>query len=334
MRSYHLPSEERHGRWIIRAVFLGLPALLPVFTVGGCGEESEVKSNLYEASATLKQIGLAQHNYAVDTTRGGQDKTAESSRPATIGEAQTPAPLSTGGISRKMIYDASIDLIVESLSKTEQAILKLITDHGGFLAESEQSSETSERRHGTWRVRVPVDRFESFAGAVSRLGEVRRNHVGTQDVTEEFFDVEARIRNKQEEEKRLVKHLAASTGNLKDILDVERELSRVRGEVEQMQGRLRFLSNRADLSTVTINAMEWKDYKPPVAPTYSTQISRTFFRSLENLGTFFTSISLVLVALIPWIPVIALGLFLVRWLLVRRRQKLLRARSVSAPAAS
>ena len=232
-----------------------------------------------------------------------------------------------------MIYDASIDLIVESLNKTEQAILKLITDHGGFLAESEQNSETSERRHGTWRVRVPVDRFESFTGAVSRLGEVRRNHVGTQDVTEEYFDLEARIRNKQEEEKRLVKHLSASTGNLKDILDVERELSRVRGEVEQMQGRLRFLSNRADLSTVTINATEWKDYKPPVAPTYSTQISRTFFRSVENLGTFFTSLSLVLVALIPWIPVIALGLFLLRWLLVRRRQKSSRAGSLSSPAA-
>ncbi len=142
---------------------------------------------------------------------------------------------------------------------------------------------------------MPADRFAPFAAAVSRLGEVRRNHVGTQDVTEEYFDLEARIRNKQEEEKRLVKHLAASTGNLKDILDVERELSRVRGEAEQMQGRLRFLSNRADLSTVTINATEWKDYKPPVAPTYSTQISRTFFRSVENLGTFFTSLSLVLV---------------------------------------
>ncbi len=113
-----------------------------------------------------------------------------------------------------MIDDASIDLIVESLNKTEQAIPKLITDHGGFPAESEQRSETSERRHGTWRMRVPADRFESFAGAVSRLGEVRRNHVGTQDLTDVYVDLEARIRNKQEQENRLVKHLSVSTGNL------------------------------------------------------------------------------------------------------------------------
>ena len=112
---------------------------------------------------------------------------------------------------------------------------------------------------------MPVDRFDAFVGQVSRLGEVRTSHVGSQDVTEEFFDLEARIRNKQEEEKRLLKHLADSTGKLEDILKVESELSRVRGEVEQMQGRLRFLANRADLSTVTITATEWKDYTPPAA---------------------------------------------------------------------
>ncbi len=93
---------------------------------------------------------------------------------------------------------------------------------------------------------MPVDRFDSFVSAVSQIGEVRTNHVGSQDVTEEYYDIEARIRNKQEEEKRLLKHLADSTGKLEDILSVERELTRVRGEVEQMQGRLRFLANRAD----------------------------------------------------------------------------------------
>ena len=114
--------------------------------------------------------------------------------------------------------------------------------------------------------------------AVVRLGEVRHNHVGSQDVTEEYFDLEARIRNKREEEKRLLKHLADSTGKLEDILAVEKELSRVRGEAEQMEGRLRYLADRADLTTVTIEANEWKDYKPPVAATFSTQVGRTFFR--------------------------------------------------------
>jgi hypothetical protein len=349
MRPYHLPPEQRLGRWIRRAVFLGLASLLTVFTAGGCGDEATWNNRNdmqpgERAPNNLKQLGLANHGYIDDSVTFIKDKTdtrvrsmgliPASEQPAGGGEAQTPGPPSVSVIPRKMIYDASIDLIVESLNNTEQAILKLIKDHGGFLAESDQNSDTREQRRATWRVRVPADRFDSFVGAVGRLGEVQRNRVGTQDVTEEFFDLEARIRNKQEEEKRLVKHLSASTGNLKDILDIERELSRVRGEIEQMQGRLRFLSNRTELSTVTINATEWKDYKPPVAVTYPTRIGRTFFRSVENLADFGTSLSLVLVALIPWIPLIVLGLFLVRWLLVRLRRKSQPARSVSAPAAS
>jgi len=309
-------------RWTIRLVFLGVASLLTAFAASGCGEEARVKSSRFTRSVEpVASPAAGQY----DSTAIEQSATKAKSEPQSSPTVSVPP--------RKMIYDASIDLIVESLNNAEQAILKLIKDHGGFLAESEQNSDSKEQRRSTWRVRVPADRFDSFLGAVSRLGEVQHNHVGSQDVTEEYFDLEARIRNKQEEEKRLVKHLSASTGNLKDILDVERELSRVRGEVEQMQGRLRFLANRTELSTVTITATEWKDFKPPVAATFSTQIGRTFVRSVENLVAFGTSLSLVLVALIPWIPVIVIGLFLVRRLLARSHRKSLPARSVSTPAA-
>ena len=189
-------------------------------------------------------------------------------QPANSPRARPPSPGQTAKAARKIIYDARIDLLVDSLNATEQAVLDLIKEHDGFLAESDQSSVTASQRRGTWRVRVPVDQFHAFVSAVSRLGEVRTNHVGSQDVTEEYLDLEARIRNKREEEKRLIKHLADSTGKLDDILAVEKELSRVRGEVEQMEGRLRFLANRTELSTVTIEALEWKDYKPPVAATF------------------------------------------------------------------
>ena len=158
--------------------------------------------------------------------------------------------------------------------------------------------------------RVPVDRFDDFVRQISRLGEVRTSHLGSQDVTEEFFDLEARIRNKQEEEKRLLKHLADSTGKLEDILKIETELTRVRGEVEQMQGRLRFLANRADLSTVTITATELADYTPPqpVDPARH-QIQTTFFGSLNALIDIGQIPASVRVALVPWIPLISIGLF-------------------------
>ena len=195
-----------------------------------------------------------------------------------------------------------IDLVVDSLNAAEQAIQRLIKANNGFVAESDHSSLTDTRRHATWRVRVPVDQFDAFVDAVSRLGEVKRQHIGSQDVTAEFVDIEARIRNKQEEEKRLLKHLSDSTGKLEDILAVEREIALVRGEIETVQGRLKFLADRTALSTVTIEATEWKDFKPEVAASFPTQLGRTFWSSVENLLAFGKGLLLLVVVLCPGRP--------------------------------
>src|SRR5262249_42003483 len=153
---------------------------------------------------------------------------------------------------RKIIYNAEIELVVKSLAGAEREMMKLVQASGGYVAENDLSNQSGARGQGSWKVRVPVDAFDAFLEGVARLGELQRVHRDSQDVSMEYYDVEARISNKQQEEKRLLKHLADSTGKLEDILNVERELSRVRGEVEQMQGRLRFLADQTTLSTVTI----------------------------------------------------------------------------------
>jgi hypothetical protein len=266
-----------------------------------------------------------------DAGRSVQEGAATAQPPAQLAD-KTKAPAGATAVPRKIIYDARVDLLVESLTATEAAILELIKLHDGFLAESDQSNVTRTQGQATWRVRVPVDHFHAFLAAVVRLGEVRQNHVGSQDVTEEFFDLEARIRNKQEEEKRLLKHLSDSTGKLEDILAVERELSRVRGEVEQMQGRLRLLANRTELSTITIEAMEWKDFRPPVPASLLTEVGRTFFGSINNLSEFGRFLLLFSVAVAPWLPLIVLAYLLVRWL-IRANRRGSRSRAIpSAPS--
>jgi len=274
-------------------------AAVPAVLVAGCGDEAS-----HIVNRTLLQDATKSANAAADKST---DPTSATGKPAKA--------------ARKIVYDARIDLVVDSINSTEQAITALIKEYDAFLAESDHTSVAENRQRATWRVRVSVAHFEEFASAVTRLGEVRQNHVGSQDVTEEFMDLEARIRNKREEEKRLLKHLADSTGKLEDILAVEKELTRVRGEAEQMEGRLRYLADRADLSTITIEANEWKDFKPPVAATFQNQVARTFFGSLEALMNFGKSLALVVVALAPWIPLIVISLFVALWLI-----RLLRSR--------
>jgi Domain of unknown function (DUF4349) len=297
MRASSSFPSRRLGQSIFWVVFYSMTAISTALT-GGCAAED----------ATLSGTQPAERSASPTTPSAGEQ-----------GE-KSKAPAGAPAVPRKIIYDARVDLVVDSLSTTEQAVLDLIKEYNGFLAESDQASVTSNQRRATWRVRVPADHFNTFLAAVCRLGEVKQNHLGSQDVTEEYFDVEARIRNKQEEEKRLLKHLSDSTGKLEDILAVERELSRVRGEVEQMQGRLRFLANRTELSTITIDATEWKDYKPPIAPTFPTQIARTFFNSLDNLFAFGKAMAMVAVALLPWLPLMLAGLFVLRWLFRANRR--------------
>ena len=218
---------------------------------------------------------------------------------------------------RKIIYNAQVELVVEDLSTVVDDLTGLVKAHGGYVAETDVSGSAGGQRRGMWKVRVPVDRFDAFLAAVAKLGELQKNHVDSQDVTEEFYDIEARIANKQQEEKRLLKHLGDSTGSLEDILAVEREISRVRGEIEQAQGRLRYLANVSALSTVTVTASELRDYKPPISPAFSTQIGRTFFNSVELLVDLGKGLVLLVVAGLPWLPVVALIAWPL-WRLMRR----------------
>jgi hypothetical protein len=242
--------------------------------------------------------------------------TTAKSAPAGAGDkaAEKPQPL-----PRKIIYNAQVTLVVESVADFGRKLGDLVKQAGGYISATDQTSYSGARRGASWTIRVPVDKFDGLFATIGRMGELQQSHLDTQDVSQEYYDIEARITNKQQEEKRLLKHLADSTGKLEDILAVERELSRVRGEVEQMQGRIRYLSNVTAFSTVTINATELVDFTPPIRPTFGTQIGRTFRASLGNLAEFVRACILVAVAIAPWLPILILSSLLFLWIIRRKR---------------
>jgi hypothetical protein len=157
------------------------------------------------------------------------------------------------------------------------------------------------------------------------------NKTDSQDVTDQFYDLEARIKNRKSEEESLRKLLEQTTGKMEDILAVRRELNQVRGDIDQKEGQLRRLANLSSLTTVNVTLQEIKDYVPPQAPTFGSTIAGTFSSSVEVLQSVGKGLVLFIVALAPWLPIILLAA-LPAWILLRRRRRPLTVQAEALPS--
>jgi hypothetical protein len=264
--------------------------------------DTAVESADYEGDSTAAKLGAAAYE--------GSEKSDD---------ADTQSDQTRAVDQRKIIYNAGVDLVVDDFKSVPGKVQALVKKHGGFVAGSSVRGSEGEPRTGTWTLRIPSGNYDAFIAGSEALGQVRSVTTGTREVTAEFVDLESRIKNLKAEETRLNKHLQESTGKLDDILKVEREISRVRGEIERHQGRLNVLKDLTSLSTVTLTIQEIKDYvpEPTEEPGYATKVARTWGGSLGALGDFLTNLSLGVVALAPWL-VILLPLGAVCWIAVRK----------------
>ena len=275
-----------------RARWRRTAALVCLVTLVGCDVESARKT---ATSYNVAQLGLATNAYH-DSLK----------REATKEEAPTTAD----GLSRKIVYTATVDLVVEDFYKIPEDVVALVKRFDAYVASSNLTGAAGDNRHGTWQVRVPIGRFDEFVAEAKRLGELVSAGTSSRDVSEEYYDVDARIRNKTKEEERLLKLLEERPGELADVIAIERELSRVREELERMQGRMRVLTDLTSMTTVTLSIGEIQNYQPAEAATLTTRIRRTFEGSLAALSTAGEETLIVLVAATPWLPLIIASLFL------------------------
>ena len=248
-----------------------------------------------------------------------------------VSAKQTPVALTTGSVDtegalpigndRKIIYEAEIRIVVDDFSVMETAVSRLTKEHDGYLANVSIDRTSGEQRSGRWEARIPVRQFDGYMQAISELGVPENRSQTAQDVTEEYVDLEARIANKKRLEERILMLLERAEGSIKDVIEVENELGRVRGEIEQMEGRLRYLMNRTQLTTVVVFAREQRDYVPPKSPTLSARIASAWGNSLLSLRNVGEAVAVAIVFAIPWFVVFAV-IALPLWLFVRRNNRL------------
>lgn len=177
------------------------------------------------------------------------------------------------------------------------------------------SLQTGSRRLRSARIdkRVPADRFDEALGGLSPLGDVEGVDINVRDVGEEYVDTEARAATRHQLEERLLDLLARRTGNLEEVLAVERELARIREEIDRFEGRLRYLRHQVSMSTLSVLLHE----PEPLLTLYPREnvIVSSFQAAWRNFVTVVASLIAVLGFLVP------AGLLLwFLWLLVRRRR--------------
>ena len=145
---------------------------------------------------------------------------------------------------------------VEKVDAAALKIRQLAAQVGGFITNSSITGGRDQIRQATFELKIPAPKYDPAVDLLSTIGKVETVTSTAQDVGEEFVDVTARVTNSRRLEERLISLLANRTGKLDEVLRVERELARVREEIERYEGRLRYLSARVALSTLTITVHE------------------------------------------------------------------------------
>jgi hypothetical protein len=159
---------------------------------------------------------------------------------------------------RLIIRTANMYLVVEDVASALQQITQLAGTYKGFVVSS-NSWQEQERMMGNIAIRVEVASFDAAMGALRGLAvEVRSESTSGQDVTEEYVDLEARLHNLEVTRVQLEKLLEKTSEKVTDILEVQRELSSVTGEIEQTKGRMQYLEKSSSMSLIQINLEQSK----------------------------------------------------------------------------
>jgi hypothetical protein len=310
-----------------------------LLSFSACDRSSSRSSKSTVASdaepAENQQAGLAKEVPATRTQLSERSAANDMVASQTVSlEQANSANTASQAVDRKIIRNANLTLEVASPSEVQPKIVSIAEAHQGFVVTSEATQRTVDDKTKpeitvNLIVRVPASQFNQVMEEVRAVGTRKiQEKVTGQDVTEEFMDLEARIKNQKALELQFIE-IMKRAGKVDDALSVQRELAEVRTEIEKLEGRRRFLENQASLSTINITL------QPPTQIVNATGFwysVRTAFSDGVDVATeIILFLIRAIIALAPILVLVVLPLALLAKLgirIVRRR------RSALAPAAA
>ncbi|MCX6763159.1 MAG: DUF4349 domain-containing protein [Candidatus Moranbacteria bacterium] len=213
-------------------------------------------------------------------------------------------------VEKKIIKSGNLNLQVEKVDTASDKISKIAKDNGGDVFSSNIRQSKSNVKSGTITAKVPVANFEKAFGDLKKIAILVINESTTgQDVTEQYTDLQAQLKNAQAEEQTFLKILNQA-GKMDDVLAVTREVARVRGVIERIQGQVKYLASQTDMSTITISLTE--DTNITVIDSWRpVQVIKEAFNSLvKSLQGLINFLIRLIIIVIPVLIVWALIIFI------------------------
>jgi len=233
-------------------------------------------------------------------------------------EETTPiklSPISDGAPDRYLIKNATLTLEAGDVRTVTAKVIADAKVLKGYVSGLHETVDGLGARAVTFVVRVPFTQFDTFLQGFESQGKVLDREVTTEDVTEEYVDTQSKLHNLRATEARLLTHLS-KTGKLSDTLLVEKEINRVREEVDRLTGRLKFLAHRISFSTFNITIKETPHAQGITPPeTFSAgKVVADAGRSLVGFGQqVLTAAIWILTWSVVWVPpAILVGMLYVR----------------------
>ena len=247
--------------------------------------------------------------------------------PVSLKDADS-ANIASQAFDRKIIRNANLTVEVASATDSQRRIVSIAESHQGFVVTSEATQRTAEDRtkpeiNVNMILRVPAAQFNQVMEEIRAVGaRIMQEKVTGQDVTEEFMDLEARIKNQKALESQFLE-IMKRAGKVDDALSVQRELAEVRTEIEKLEGRRRFLDNQSSLSTINVTL------QPPTQIVNATgfwySVRSAFSDGVDVAADIILFLIRALIALLPILLLVVLPLALLVRLglrIVRRRRPL------------
>ncbi|MFH1141226.1 MAG: DUF4349 domain-containing protein [Chloroflexota bacterium] len=267
---------------------------------------------------------------AAPPSRGAQDL-KDSAGSATSTGSSVPSP--TGEVDRLIVRTVNFNMLVKDVAETVESVASIARAMGGFVLSSQVSGE-EESRYGYISIRVPAEQTDAALAQLRGLAvRVETERSSAQDVTEEYVDLQSNLKNLEATEEQYLSLMKRAT-TVEDTLKVQKELTSVQGQIEQLKGRMQYLERTSDTSLIIVEMRPASSSEALVQPGWSPlETAKSAIRGLAGFGQGLADVAITLAIFVPvWVPLAIAAWFAYRWL-ARRTQIDLPRRS-AGPTAS